>query len=1036
MAFRVCCSCGNAIANGYWLRHSRITSTTLNDIGDEEAAWTAVNNIHYRVTDSGSPWAAGTIKLCYGVRYETFMPSADNDLWPMFDTSVSEQVYFPVTKPRDYNSRIGGTNANAGSLFLTSDSTFTRSALRETCHPQNHISQHAITHLVLPFSEIGLFNSTNQAAVIRPRYYRILDSGVPITGILSAIEENTFTARPAVDILATNAVGTPNNTAKYANLTSDTSDSSFVYTNDNTVGTYRTRLETVTAPGYRSDHVLTYRIAASKNGVVVGSVDTGNAVSVTVALKRGTTILAQETRTVPADWTTYTLNIPLSALASLSASAYGQLLVEIVTTASGGFGGSERGCALAFAKLTFSDSWSPKNWNYNFTSNISVASAGVNTGYLPNSIVSTWRLPDTADKWIFKRNILFGMDVWYEIYKLSSSNTVKLGTGFGSVSTTAPVEGYSDGAFGVGAYFNNRFDPTKHTYKLTFNGGYLRPDEALGDEYIFPSDQKPATSVTNGEYVSSVFSTHAVGTWHYYNRFCRVVFVWACEVPVIEMHIWLRHRTSAEVITYIPENTTGEIEYLKKSRSSGAPFDFGYQQNGLGNWSAPITSTFVRCYNPVVNTTGIFTDQSDALYPTSITVERIPAIAKRVYHVIRRTTNNNPFLDYTTAWIVPVGVHEVTVECWAAGGGYSNVYGGGGGAYARKTLSVTPGQSIPLQVGGAGLNAAIAPYNTQSDGGATWFMSTTDCFADGGKAGNNAITSYGIGGQASSSVGDVVFSGRDAAFNIVASSGGYDTNGVNAASGGTPSLGKKVDIFGSGAITGSSAGGGGIMIHYTLPITPPSVWTYTQSTTWQCPTGITEVEVECWAGGGGGGATDDYSGSAAGGGGGGGYSKKTITVVPDTIYTVTVGKGGDGGVDGNLNGQNGEDSWFLTSSTILAKGGLGGSGATLDDDEAGGTGGSAASGIGTIKYSGGNGAAGLSTSYGGGGGASAGIDEDGNDATDGTGASAAVLGGGGGDGTTASNGDVPGGGGGGAVGTASRPGGNGGRGKIRITQVL
>jgi hypothetical protein len=1042
MAFRVCCSCGNAIANGYWLRHSRITSTTLNDIGDEEASWTAVNDIHYRVTDSGSPWTAGTIKLCYGVRYETFMPSADNDLWPMFDAFLNEQLYFPVTKPRAYNDKIGGRNNNAGSIFFTPPSTFTRSALRETCHPDNHVSQQAITHLVLPFSEIGLYPSTNKAAVIRPRYYRILNNGTPITGILSAVEDNTFTARPAQDILATNTTGTPNNTTKYANLTSDSLDSSFVYTTDNTVGTYRTRLETVTAPGYRSDHVLTYRIAASKNGVVVGSGDLGNAVDVTVSLKRSTTVLVQETRTVPADWTTYTLAVPLSALASLSASAYGQLIVEIVTTASGGSGGSQRGCALAFAKLTFSDSWAPSNWNYNLTQNGSVFTAGTSTGYLANSIVSTWRLPETADKWIFKRDILFGMDVWYEIYKLSSSNTVKLGTGFGSVSTTAPTEGYSDGAFGVGAYFNSGFDPTKHTYKVTFNGGYLRPDEALGDEYIFPSDQKPATSVTNGESsISSVLSTHAAGTWHYYSRFCRVVFVWACEIPVIELHINENIGTANYVITYVPENTTGEIEYLKKSRSSGAPFDFGYQQNGLGNWEAPITSTFVRCYNPVVNTTGTFTDQSDSLYPTSITVERIPAVAKRVWNAIRNTFNNNPLLDWSSAWIVPVGVSEITVECWGAGGGYSNIYTGGGGAYARKTFTVTQGQSIPLQVGGGGVSGGSAPYNTQTDGGATWFMSTTDCFADGGKAGNNATTSYGIGGQSSSSYGDVVFSGKNGAAGVWASSGGYDSDGVNKSNGTVPSLAKKVDIFGWAAAGSSNAKFGGMMIHYTLPITPPSVWTYTQTTTWQCPTGITEVEVECWAGGGGGGATDDYSGSAAGGGGGGGYSKKTITVVPDTIYTVTVGRGGDGGVDGNLNGQDGEDSWFSTSSTILAKGGLGGTGATLDDDEAGGAGGSAASGIGTTKYSGGAGAAGVSTSYGGGGGSSAGPEEDGDAATDGTGALASILGGGGGDGTTADDGVVPGGGGGGAVGTAAantpiRPGGKGGRGKIRITQVL
>src|SRR5262247_1821407 len=62
--------------------------------------------------------------------------------------------------------------------------------------------------------------------------------------------------------------------------------------------------------------------------------------------------------------------------------------------------------------------------------------------------------------------------------------------------------------------------------------------------------------------------------------------------------------------------------------------------------------------------------------------------------------------------------------------------------------------------------------------------------------------------------------------------------------------------------------------------------------TWTCPTGVTSVQAEVWAGGGGGGAGNGVD-TGGGGGGGGAYSKKnTIAVTPSTGYTVIVGAAG------------------------------------------------------------------------------------------------------------------------------------------------
>ena len=74
---------------------------------------------------------------------------------------------------------------------------------------------------------------------------------------------------------------------------------------------------------------------------------------------------------------------------------------------------------------------------------------------------------------------------------------------------------------------------------------------------------------------------------------------------------------------------------------------------------------------------------------------------------------------------------------------------------------------------------------------------------------------------------------------------------------------------------------------------------YTNSSTWTCPAGVTQIFVRgCAAGGGGGAATN---GSSGGGGGGGGQSTAGTfyAVVPGTVYTVTIGSGGAGGISGS-----------------------------------------------------------------------------------------------------------------------------------------
>lgn len=207
--------------------------------------------------------------------------------------------------------------------------------------------------------------------------------------------------------------------------------------------------------------------------------------------------------------------------------------------------------------------------------------------------------------------------------------------------------------------------------------------------------------------------------------------------------------------------------------------------------------------------------------------------------------------------------------------------------------------------------------------------------------------------------------------------------------------------------------------------------TYTTSGTFIVPPGVTSIVVECWGGGGGGG--NSIANNSSGGGGGGGYASKTISVTAGQTFTYTVGNGGAANTDG-------EDSWFGTSTTVLAKGGKKGAQGTTA--ASGGNGGcSAGDCIGDVTRNGGKGGIGRgSGTGGGGGGGGAGSSGDGANgnltASAGGAGGSGNLNGKGADGRTGSNGTNTntangyGGGGGGTRGAGNGSAGAGGAVKI------
>jgi hypothetical protein len=147
----------------------------------------------------------------------------------------------------------------------------------------------------------------------------------------------------------------------------------------------------------------------------------------------------------------------------------------------------------------------------------------------------------------------------------------------------------------------------------------------------------------------------------------------------------------------------------------------------------------------------------------------------------------------SSSFSVPTGVTAVRVIAIGGGGGGGRAGGGGGGGMIdHPSFPVTPGGSIPLNIGGGGTGTqtdGIAPNN----GDDTVFGTLT---AKGGGRGSWSASSSGPGG-----------SGGGAAFNSPGNAGGTATQPTQPGASGTFGFGSNGGTGGGG--TNNSGGGGG-----------------------------------------------------------------------------------------------------------------------------------------------------------------------------------------------------------------------------------
>jgi hypothetical protein len=162
-----------------------------------------------------------------------------------------------------------------------------------------------------------------------------------------------------------------------------------------------------------------------------------------------------------------------------------------------------------------------------------------------------------------------------------------------------------------------------------------------------------------------------------------------------------------------------------------------------------------------------------------------------------------------------------------------------------------------------------------------------------------------------------------------------------------------------------AAGSGGTTGTVTATVQNLVVYTTPGAGTFSLPTTATAFAVaEAWGAAGGPGY------GPGSGGGGGAYSAKnnpSFTPGGTNVYNFNIGAPGASGTSSSTAGAAGGDTWVLSASVCLAKGGSGG----VQNSTAAVLGGQASAGIGDVKYSGGSGGGADAGGTSGGGGGSA-----------------------------------------------------------------
>ena len=157
------------------------------------------------------------------------------------------------------------------------------------------------------------------------------------------------------------------------------------------------------------------------------------------------------------------------------------------------------------------------------------------------------------------------------------------------------------------------------------------------------------------------------------------------------------------------------------------------------------------------------------------------------------------FTGDVQTFVVPAGVTSVNIEAWGAQGGFDGGTAGGMGGYATGDLSVTPGETLYLYVGGQGTNGPGSGQNCGLAGG----------WNGGGNTGSVCCSNAGGGAGAGGGASDVRQSGQSLNDRVIVAGAGGGAGSGNTGAHGGGLTGNNGGTYNSVTATGGTQVAGG-----------------------------------------------------------------------------------------------------------------------------------------------------------------------------------------------------------------------------------
>lgn len=229
--------------------------------------------------------------------------------------------------------------------------------------------------------------------------------------------------------------------------------------------------------------------------------------------------------------------------------------------------------------------------------------SGGNVSAAYSNQFSTWWQPvfTLPTPFKFKRNVVYGLDVWLTGVKSGGGDAMTLNVGAQSTALGSRTDVGHKGDLAFQLRANAGWDPATQNYECTFTGGSFRP---------FSAD---TSTFTTGVNLTNCYA-HRFGTGS-----IEMYLDWWREIP-----FFMLRNSAGTRQWYVPQDDSNYITTYNYMNAASTERRYAWVQQPGGTWDGITSRTFVPWFATQNNNTGTFTPASLAIsWPTSVTIERV-----------------------------------------------------------------------------------------------------------------------------------------------------------------------------------------------------------------------------------------------------------------------------------------------------------------------------------------------------------------------------------------------------------------------------